>query len=86
MNLLNKILYTILFIFVIQNGSSFYKEYQTHITKAPEHLKEANKDYILAKMFANYNGFIVKTFRIQTDNILLFPQNVNLEFKILFQN
>ena len=71
MNLLNKILYTILFIFVIQNGSSFYKEYQAHIPNAPEHLKEANKDYIIAKMFANYNGFIVKTFRIQTDNILL---------------
>ena len=71
--LLKRSLYTILFIFVIQNGSSFYKEYQAHIPNAPEHLKEANKDYIIAKMFANYNGFIVKTFRIQTDNILLFP-------------
>lgn len=71
--LLKRSLYITLFIFVIQNGFSFYKDYQAHVTNAPEHLKEANKDYIIAKIFANYNAFFIKTFRIETDNFFLFP-------------
>ena len=71
--LFKRSLYTILLIFVIQNGFSFYKNYQAHITNAPEHLKEANKDYIIAKVFAKYNAFFLETFRIQTDNVFLFP-------------
>ena len=71
--LLKKWLYIVLFIFVLQNSFSFYKDYQVHIINAPEHLKEANRDYIIAKLFANYNAFFIETFRMQTDNILLFP-------------
>ncbi len=70
---LKKWLYIVLFIFVLQNSFSFYKDYQIHIINAPEHLKEANRDYIIAKLFANYNAFFIETFRMQTDNILLFP-------------
>lgn len=70
--LLKRSLYITLFIFVIQNGFSFYKDYQAHVTNAPEHLKEANKDYIIAKIFANYNAFFIETFRIETDNFFFF--------------
>lgn len=70
---LKRFIYTILLIIILQASFSFYKDYKNHILNAPEHLKEANKDYIIAKIFANYNEFILKIFRIQTDNILLFP-------------
>lgn len=62
--LLKKWLYIVLFIFVLQNSFSFYKDYQVHIINAPEHLKEANRDYIIAKLFANYNAFFIETFRM----------------------
>ena len=57
---LKKFIPVVLFIFVLQNSFSLYKDYQVHIINAPEHLKEANKDYIIAKLFANYNAFLLK--------------------------
>lgn len=71
--LVKRTIYLLIFIFVIQNSFSFYKDYEVHIVNAPEHLKEANKDYIIAKIFAKYNAFFLETFRIQTDNLFLFP-------------
>ena len=71
--LLKKIGIIIVIGIIIQNSFSFYTEYQNHIFKAPSHLKEANKDYIIAKMFRNYYSFFIKTFRLDLDNVFLYP-------------
>ncbi|MCK9336649.1 MAG: hypothetical protein M0P43_02335 [Arcobacteraceae bacterium] len=71
--LFKNIVIVILVIFVIQISSSYYINYQKHIILAPSHLKEANKDYIIAKVIGDYYAFFIKTFRLQTDNIFLYP-------------
>lgn len=71
--LLKKIGIVVLLIIIIQNSFSFYNEYQKHIVNAPIHLREANKDYIVAKMFRNYYSFFIKTFRLDLDNPSLYP-------------
>ncbi|QOG11165.1 hypothetical protein [Arcobacter sp. FWKO B] len=72
-SIIKKIFWIILFIFIGLNTFIYTVEYKNHVLNAPQHLQEANKDYIIAKIISNYYAFSIKTFKLRTNNILLYP-------------
>lgn len=68
-----KLLILLLVVFALHFSFSVYSKYIIHVSHAPEHLKNANKYYVMARVFGDYYSFFLKTFRLRMDNILLYP-------------
>ncbi|MCK9336647.1 MAG: hypothetical protein M0P43_02325 [Arcobacteraceae bacterium] len=70
-NFIKKILCIILFIFVGLNIFVYTIEYKHYVANAPQHLKEARKEFLHAYMFHMYYGYTVNYIHLDYQNKIL---------------